>query len=174
MKRTIFGVAALALAFMATTAEAQKPISFGIAAGASMPMGDFGDAVGTGWNAGAVLAINAPTMPVGFRVDASYNSFGINDIDESINILGVNGNVTWGLPMAAAPISPYLIGGVGMYRLDTSVSGIDAETEFGFNVGVGTKFALSGFGTFIELRYHSAQTEGEATNYLPITFGIMF
>lgn len=174
MKRTILGVAALALVFTASAAEAQRPVQFGVAAGASMPMGDFGDAAETGWHAGVVLGLSMPTAPVGVRIDGMYNSFGFAEgIDETWNIISVTANATWGLPMAAAPLSPYLIGGLGMYRLGTSIEDTDAETDFGFNVGAGVKFNLQGFGTFIEARYNSVQSEGDL-NYLPITFGIMF
>lgn len=179
MKRSVLGIAALALVFSATAAEAQKPFSIGVTAGASMPMGDFGDIAATGWNAGGVLGISAPTLPVGLRVDASYNSFSFSDDyaaiagDESWNILAITGNATWGLPMTA-PMSPYLIGGAGLYRVNSSIDGSEAQSEFGFNVGGGLKFNLSGFATFVEARYNSIQGDGGSTSYVPITFGIMF
>ena len=181
MKRTIIGLAALALVFSASAAEAQKPISFGVALGASMPMGDFGDAAGTGWHAGGVLAIAPATMPVGFRVDATYNSLGFSDDMEAFagesgswSVIAVNGNVTWNIPMTGSPIAPYLLGGVGMYRLNTDLDGSEAEQEFGFNLGAGTKFNLSGFSTFAEIRYHTFSVDDADFNYLPISFGIMF
>jgi hypothetical protein len=74
--------------------------------------------------------------------------------------------------------SPYLIGGVGMYnsKIDADDDEFDTEgqTDFGINIGIGTKFNLSGFGTFAEIRYHNIFTEGSSTQFLPITFGIMF
>ena len=179
MKRSILGVATLALALAANSAEAQKPISFGIGLGATMAQGDFGDAVDMGYHALGTLAWAAPALPVGVRFDASYNRLGFKDDvadGETFNILGITANATWGIPMAASPVSPYLIGGLGWYQGSTSIEGSESDSKIGFNVGGGVKFNLSGFGTFIEARYHMiGGDEGEVdTNFIPITFGIMF
>lgn len=177
MKRSILGAAALALVFSASTVQAQKPMSFGIAIGASKATGDGSDQVNLGYHALGTLAWAPPTLPVGIRFDAMFNTFGFDGGgDSKLNIMGVNANATWGMPMAASPISPYLIGGLGMYQAKITNCDLcgDSETKLGFNVGVGTKFALSGFGTFAEIRYHSIQTEGQSTTFIPISFGIMF
>ena len=177
MKRSILGAAALALVLSASTVQAQKPMSFGIALGASKATGDGSDQVNLGYHALGTLAWAPPTLPVGVRFDAMFNQFGFDGGgDSKYNIMGVNANATWGMPMAASPISPYLIGGLGMYQAKITNCDLcgDAETKLGFNVGVGTKFALSGFGTFAEIRYHSIQTEGTSTTFIPISFGIMF
>ena len=177
MKRSILGAAALALVLSASTVQAQKPMSFGIALGASKATGDGSEQVNLGFHALGTLAWAPPTLPVGVRFDAMFNQFGFDGGgDSKLNIMGVNANATWGMPMAASPISPYLIGGLGMYQAKITNCDLcgDAETKLGFNVGVGTKFALSGFGTFAEIRYHSIQTEGSSTTFIPISFGIMF
>lgn len=179
MKRSILGAAALALVLSASTVQAQGPMSFGVAIGASKATGDGSDQVNLGYHALGTLAFAPPALPVGIRVDAMFNSFGVDGTgDPSLRIMGANVNGTWGMPMAASPISPYLIGGLGMYNLKFDFDGCGdlckGETEFGFNIGVGTKFALSGFATFAEIRYHSIQTEGGSTNFIPISFGIMF
>jgi opacity protein-like surface antigen len=177
MKRSILGAAALALVLSASTVQAQKPMSFGIALGASKATGDGSENVNLGYHALGTLAWAPPTLPVGIRFDAMYNTFGFDGGgDSKLNIMGVNANATWGMPMAASPVSPYLIGGLGMYQAKVTNCDLcgDAETKLGFNVGVGTKFALSGFGTFAEIRYHSIQTEGSSTTFIPISFGIMF
>jgi opacity protein-like surface antigen len=177
MKRSILGAAALALVLSASTVQAQKPMSFGIALGASKATGDGSENVNLGYHALGTLAWAPPTLPVGIRFDAMYNTFSFDGGgDSKLNIMGVNANATWGMPMAASPVSPYLIGGLGMYQAKVTNCDLcgDAETKLGFNVGVGTKFALSGFGTFAEIRYHSIQTEGSSTTFIPISFGIMF
>lgn len=179
MKRSILGAAALALVLSASTVQAQKPMSFGIALGASKATGDGSDQINLGYHVLGTIAFAPPTMPVGLRVDAMYNAFGFDGAgDGKLNIMGVNVNATWGMPMAASPVSPYLIGGLGMYNSKVDFDGCgDAckgQTDFGFNVGVGTKFALSGFGTFAEIRYHSIQSDGGSSAFIPISFGIMF
>lgn len=178
MKRSILGAAAVALVMSASTVQAQKPISFGVALGASMPSGDLGDGYDMGYHALGTLAWSMPAWPVGLRFDAQYNKLGGKSVSgfsvPDISILGITANATWGMPMAASPISPYLIGGLGMYRTAADCSGCGNNSDMGFNVGVGTKFALSGFGTFAEIRYHSIQADGGSANFIPISFGIMF
>lgn len=176
MKRSILGAAALALVLSASTVQAQKPMSFGVALGATMPTGDFGDVADMGFHALGTLAWSPPTLPVGLRFDAMFNQLGGKSSplagDFSYRIMGLIANATWGMPMAASPISPYLIGGLGFYQTSVSCDGCpsNSETDLGFNVGVGTKFALSGFGTFAEIRYHKV-ADG---SFIPISFGIMF
>jgi opacity protein-like surface antigen len=198
MKRTIFGVAALALMVSASAAQAQRPVSFGIALGASMPTGDAGEGLEMGYHAMGTLSFSPPALPVGIRIDGMFNQLSgktvstpLGDFEAGdVRILGLNANATFGMPMAASPISPYLIGGLGMYNFsspdaedDPSTSEDEAasETKMGFNIGVGTKFALAGFGTFAEIRYHmvtdaAVDENGKKSSFtfVPITFGITF
>ena len=84
--------------------------------------------------------------------------------------------------MPAMVASPYLIGGLGYYNTKFDLDNVDSESDFGFNVGIGMKFNLSGFGTFAEIRYHTifsgndddAGVDIGNTNFIPLTFGIMF
>ena len=194
MKRTIFGVAALALMVSASAAQAQRPVSFGIALGASMPTGDAGKVLEMGYHAMGTLSFSPPALPVGVRLDGMFNQIGGKTIngDEfgDSRILALTANATFGMPMAASPISPYLIGGLGMYNFSspdaedipaTPEDEAKSETKMGFNIGVGTKFALAGCGTFAEIRYHmvtdaSSDEEGKKSSFtfVPITFGITF
>ena len=178
MKRNVLGVmtAIVAIAASAPAAQAQNPMTFGIAAGASLPMGDLKDGgAETGWHGMATLGFMPSMLPFGMRIDGMYNSMGIEDAsDASYRIIGANANAIIAMPAMVA--SPYLIGGIGMYnqKLDSDDLDLDGETDFGINVGIGTKFNLSGFGTFAEIRYHNIFSEGNSTQFLPITFGIMF
>jgi len=181
MKRNVLGVmtAIVAIAASAPAAQAQNPMTFGIAAGASIPMGDLGDDFAkTGWHGMATLGFMPSMLPFGMRIDGMYNSMSLEDAlgDASIRIIGANANAIIAMPATVA--SPYLIGGIGMYnsKIDTDDPDLDfeGETDFGINIGIGTKFNLSGFGTFAEIRYHNIFSEGSSTQFLPITFGIMF
>jgi hypothetical protein len=198
MKRTNFGVAALALVLSASTVQAQRPMSFGIALGASLPSGDASKAFEMGYHAMGTLSFAPPMLPVGLRVDGMFNQLtGKSQTFEGetvkggdLRILGATLNATFGMPMAASPISPYLIGGVGIYSAkdpdakdipETPEDDSKGETNMGFNIGVGTKFALAGFGTFAELRYHmisdaAIDEQGKKTSFkfIPISFGITF
>ena len=180
MKRNVLGVmtAILAITASAPAAQAQNPVSFGIAAGASIPMGDLGDGVKTGFHGMATLGFTPAMLPFGMRIDGMYNQLSLKDEqgDGNFRILGANVNAILSIPSTLT--SPYLIGGVGMYNSKVSSDDIDletdGETDFGINVGIGIKFNLSGFGTFGEIRYHNIFTEGDSRQFLPITFGIMF
>ena len=181
MRRSVLGVmtAVVAIAMSASAVQAQNPVSFGIAAGASIPMGDLGDDFAkTGWHGMATLGFMPSMLPFGMRIDGMYNSMSLEDAfgDASVRIIGANANAIIAMP--AMVTSPYLIGGVGMYnsKLDSDDPDfdVDGETDFGINIGIGAKFNLSGFGTFAEIRYHNIFTEDNSTQFLPITFGIMF
>jgi hypothetical protein len=88
---------------------------------------------------------------------------------------------------AALPTKFYLIGGIGAYNErahdpDTDVS--VSSTKFGVNAGVGFKFQLTGFSTFIEARYHNvihgsaigseSSSNAKSLQILPISVGITF
>ena len=186
MKRSIFGAAALALVLSASAVQAQRPVSIGIALGATMPTGDFGDFAELGYHGMATLGFSPPALPVGLRIDGAFNQLaakteGLTTEDFNWRVMSLTANATFGVPMAASPISPYLIGGLGMYNFTSDVEDAEGDTNLGFNVGIGTKFALAGFGTFAEIRYHHVTGEddpdtGENNSiaYIPISFGITF
>lgn len=177
MKRTfLLAVAGLALSLPVASAQAQMPFDFGILAGASMPTGDAGDAYDTGFNIGAALGISPALMPVGLRIDAVYHSMAESaDAGNDLSLFSATANATLGIPLGAMPaVSPYLIGGLGLYSADFG-EGTERQNEFGWNIGAGMRFALAGFSTFAEVRYNSFGTEGDENfTFVPLTFGIMF
>ena len=178
MKRISLAVASLGLfALSASTSSAQsaKPISFGISAGASIPVSDFGDVYQTGYNGTVSLGFNSPGSPLGLRVDGMYNKFtDRNDLLVSrpdYAIMGANANLVYALP--GVGIRPYLIGGAGIYGQKPDVDGAKNTTDWGLNGGIGASFPLSGFTTFIEARYHRIMSDNP-TSFIPVTFGISF
>jgi Outer membrane protein beta-barrel domain len=177
-----FGVASAMMAFSMLaapgTANAQvatvlKPVQLGVALGGAIPMSDFGKSFNTGYNLTGTIGINPAGMPVGFRIDAAYNQFGAKGTTNvNAKIAGVSGNVV--LSMAGAQMTPYLIGGVGYYRVSSSATGTVASNHFGFNAGAGLQIPLSGFVTFIEARYNRISENGGSTSFIPVTVGVMF
>jgi opacity protein-like surface antigen len=181
MRKTILGVAAvLAMSgALAASASAQAPVAFGVKLGATMPLGDFGDAVGTGWHGGVVLGFTPSMVPFGVRLEGDYHSFSFEDevADGDFTIMDVILNGVWGFAMPDSPMQPYAIGGIGFYRTKADIEGLDDEessTDFGINVGGGVRFALSGFSAFVEARWHNIFSEDESTRMVPISFGVMF
>src|SRR5689334_1456720 len=67
-------VAALA-AFALPSAPAQAQIGLGIAAGLSVPKGDFGKVTDAGYHVTGLIALRPATAPVGFRLDGSFSEF---------------------------------------------------------------------------------------------------
>lgn len=175
-------LAGVALAVVATAAQAQtstvlKPVRVGVAAGAAIPLSDFGNAFSTGYNVTGTVGLYPAGMPVAFRLDGAYNQFsGKGTVKANAKIAAFSGNVMWTVPTEGAQMSPYLIGGIGYYHVSASAAGFGsaASNHFGFNAGAGLNIPLSGFSTFIEARYNRISTNGGSTSFIPITFGIMF
>src|SRR5262245_34022221 len=63
-----------ALAFAAAPAKAQF-VHFGLTGGVTFPSGDFSQQQDRGYNGGALLAFDAPMLPIGLRADASFHHF---------------------------------------------------------------------------------------------------
>jgi hypothetical protein len=165
-----------------TALGAQRPISIGLAGGVSLPQGDLSDGVNAGWHAMGTVALSTLMQPLGLRLDAAYNRFAFSD--ETQAALGEDGheavssltlNATYRLPMTNAPLSPYLISGLGAYRTECSVRpDCEATTRYGWNVGLGTKLYVLGFRSFLEARYHRTERGDTDVNFFPVTFGLMF
>jgi hypothetical protein len=166
-----------ALSSTAATQELGSPISFGVVAGASFPLGDFSDFAGTGWHAGGLLQWDTPTFPIGIRAEGVYHKFG--DKDESdiypSMIVGTL-NAVWMFPMTQPfTVRPYLIGGGGIYN--ERCDGCESQTKFGLNGGAGITVPLSGFSTLIEARFHivfDSETGSSNSTFVPISVGLLF
>jgi opacity protein-like surface antigen len=186
LRKTLYGTLAVSLLLVsASTASAQfaNPIRFNVHAGASLPMGDFGDtdfgAADLGFRVGAGLELRPAFSPVGLRFDGAYDRLGVEDADAAYSIWSVTANAV--LSPTASPL--YFIGGIGFYGLDVSgddvVFDFESETDFGFNLGAGISLPLTGFSTFIEARWNRIAVDGDIfgfdnVDYIPIVFGIRF
>jgi len=174
MKRTVLGVvtAVLALTVSASVVHAQRPVSIGIAAGATLPTGDLGDGYDTGFHGMITMGFMPTMLPFGMRIDGMYNSVGAKGIGDDLKIMALSANGLFAMP-GAMPASPYLIGGIGYYNADAGGNS-ESASDFGINIGIGAKFNLSGFGTFAEVRYHNVFSDPDSYSFVPLTFGIVF
>jgi hypothetical protein len=182
LKRSLFlAIATIALVAAPRVSHAQlglvKPFQLGIAGGAAQPMSDLKDGANMGFNATAAMGINLPFIPVGLRVDGAYNQFGEKaGIGAKLHVVSATGNVVWRLPSVG--ISPYLIGGAGLYMATaTSTGAVSASTtdnHLGWNAGAGINLPLSVFKAFVEARYNSYSTDAGSVKFVPVTLGIMF
>jgi hypothetical protein len=156
-----------ALLFAAPTLHAQA--SFSIAAGAALPTGDAADGLKMGYNATVGIGFKPPLAPIGVRVEGMFNSFEFDGVDASQRVMALTGNGTYTiLPQL------YAIGGVGMYNSKASPAGSESSTDFGFNIGAGINIPLTGFGTYLEARYHHIPVDNGSFSFVPVTFGIKF
>lgn len=178
MKRFLGVLAGVTIATMAVAgsaeaqaADAARPVTIGLSGGVSLPMGDFGDAVKTGYIINGSLGFRPSAIPFGIRAEIGYSSYDGDGFDFTGSILSGTANGIFNLGSGATGMAPYIIGGLGVYNFGGD---FDSETEFGINAGLGVRFALSGFNTFLEGRYHHIFTSGEATQFIPITFGVEF
>ena len=183
MLRWIPAAVWLAVASLVAPLEAQRPISFGVAGGASLPQGEVSDLVSTGWHALVTAALGSPLQPLGLRLDVAYNKFDFSD--QAQTVLGSQGhltagsatlNITYRLPKATWSISPYLIAGLGAYRTECSLGpGCRSRVRYGWNYGLGAKLFFLGFNNFVEIRGHRTKRRGGGeVHYFPLTFGIVF
>ena len=200
MTRTTISAAVLGLVLSATAASVSaqavvsSPVRFGIMGGATVPLSDFSDAAKTGWNAGILMNIGVPLVPVSFRIDGQWQQLKGKNFDagkglithDDFRIIDGTANVVYTFG-AALPTKFYLIGGAGVYNVRVKNVDLDAtasSTKFGLNGGVGFKFQLTGFSTFIEARYHnvihgtdigsSNSSNAKSLQFVPISVGITF
>jgi opacity protein-like surface antigen len=200
MKRTAINAAVLGLILSAAAAPisaqaiVSSPVRFGIMGGATVPLSDLSDFNKTGWNAGALVTIGVPLVPVSFRIDGQWQQLdgkptvGVSPSPQfpDFRIIDGTANVVYTFG-AALPTKFYVIGGIGAYneRAHDPVNDVSkSSTKFGLNAGVGFKFQLTGFATFIEARYHNvihgseigdASTgDAKSRQFLPISVGITF
>jgi hypothetical protein len=174
MRRILSSSAVALCAFIAvSTADAQRRTSLGIAAGATIPTGDIAKSQSVGYHILGTLGITGTaSSPLGFRIDGMYNGLpGKNDLDD-VRIWTVNGNLVYAFP-GGMTATPYIIGGAGWYNAK-SEGADESDSNFGINGGVGLRFALSGFSTFAEARFHNVFSDPGSIRIVPLTFGIMF
>jgi len=176
MTRTFaVGIAALmALGVVAGPVQAQRRTSVGFAAGATVPVGDLGDGTSTGFHVLGTLAVSGTaSTPIGFRFDGMYNSLSGKSSGPDVNVWTVNGNLVYAFP-GGTTATPYIIAGAGWYNSKADESGAESSNDIGINAGIGARFALSGFSTFAEVRFHNIFSDPNSAQMIPLTFGILF
>jgi opacity protein-like surface antigen len=171
---TLIASAILAVAVPAG-AQGYNPFQIGAAAGIAFPTGDLGSVTNTGYNVSVMVGYKPEFTPIGVRAEAAYNQFGSQTFNGNVNIPSFTGNLVFGMPVGT--LSPYAIGGAGLYRtsVDVNNGGSAGENHFGFNIGGGIKIPLSSsFETFVEARYNHVTVTNGSFSFIPVTVGIMF
>jgi hypothetical protein len=172
----VVALAGVALASLPCDGSAQtvtKPVQFGIAAGAATPTSNLSNVANTGYNGTVALGFNSASFPLGLRIDAAHNHFGLKSGGD-VHVSSLTGNAVYKIPRAT--LSPYAIAGAGWYLAEVGPGlgfGFGSHNHFGWNVGGGISMPLRGFDAFIEARYNQVQVAG-SLRFVPITFGVMF
>ena len=183
MKNSMKIVGLIGLLALPITVQAQRSWSIGVSGGLSMPMGDLGDAVESGYNVTGHLYYQPTTMKIGLRGDVGYDSWegkgASATLDAKLSILSFTANGLYSFGESTSAMRPYVLFGGGMYRSENTseVAGVESSqtgSDGGIQGGLGLSFKLSGFSTFLEARYVNVFSEGNSTNYVPITFGVRF
>lgn len=156
---------------------------FNLGGGASIPMGDFDNLYGTGFNVTGSVGWHPTESAFGIRFDASYDRLNGEtftpvggtaavDLDDASILAGL-GEVTLRIPRALG-LNPYVVGGGGIYRF-ADYGGVDeSTTEWGWNAGGGLRFGWGFTSLFVEARYMSVGTPGDRAEWVPIILGITF
>jgi hypothetical protein len=152
-----------------------RPFSFGIAGGTALPVSTLGNIANTGVDVTGLMGIKLPLIPVGFRIDAAYNTFGYKSSAQasgSAHIASVTGNVVLDIPLLL--IHPYFIGGLGYYNVGASSASSSSNGGVNLGAGVSLGIPLTGVSVFAETRYHHVNTSGASTQFIPVVVGVTF
>jgi hypothetical protein len=147
------------LAILAAPVGASAQVRLMAGGGLSTPVGDFAEAAEAGWHLTGGLQLGVPTIPVALRADGGYHSFGQARPAPSLDMLAGNLSLVFNLP--GVGLVPYLLAGVGAYRI--TAEGLDAVSDNGFHAAFGVNIGAIGLGGFGEVRFVNVnQTEGDA------------
>jgi hypothetical protein len=195
-------LALIILIAFGVSASAQIPTPFSLYAGGaiSLPQSPSGfkdgyknglsGMIGFGWklmpNLQAVAKAELHSFKVDFDQQGLATSYpALTGGTNNMWMFGVDGRYSLGLP--AAPIKPFVIGGLGLASISqtdfagdplaTSLNAVmpTSQSKMYWNIGAGVE--LKGtplMGLFAQVRYVSVATDGEASNFVPITLGLKF
>jgi opacity protein-like surface antigen len=174
-------IAAIAAPAALSAQSSDKPISLGVSGGLSLPMGDFGEGLNSGFNVtGHVYFKPASLQSIRLRGDVSFDRFSVDGFDANVRSLGFTGNAIYDFPtQSSSMVKPYIVGGLGLYNSKFSESvgafeGSASDTNLGIQAGAGLTFQLSGFSTFAEARLVNIFSDNTSTRFVPIVFGVRF
>ena len=173
---------AVLMASAGTAPAVAQGAEFSLGGGLTLPLSDFGNAASTGFHGLAGVSFVPSGSPIGIQVDGMFQRFGVENapdgFDGNFQIIQGTANAVYKFRSSEeTKIRPYLIGGVGLYSFKATGDDFPdtgSETDFGINAGAGFDFKLGAAGLFLEGRFHNVFSEGESTNFIPVTVGVRF
>ncbi len=180
-KARIVAVAAVALLVAVSGAHAQPNVSFGLTAGAAIPVSDYGNAYKTGFMGGVMADLwVAPTWAIGVDVAGDFHNAkdaenayftevsdalgGTSDVTLKNSVIQYTAHLKWHMVVPGSPVAPFVQGGAGGYTARAKLDGgvfngeNNTSTKFGWNVGAG-----------VDLWSTPAMSLGVAGNFHDIT-----
>lgn len=188
--RRIVVLALLAFPSLALAQEAQQVIVdnkvvYGLGGGVSIPMGDADEGLERGFVAHGFARFRLSDTPLIPRVDVSYESFDLKAVSGTAQVI----SGTFGLQLfigGATSIRPYVVGGIGAYRLKFEVDAVapgegssESATRFGLNGGGGIAFRVNPrLSIYGEIRLENVLNDEGAVDsdlqMVPFTVGVTF
>jgi hypothetical protein len=168
MRRTAY-LATVLLLLLPSASSAQVRLMAG--AGVTNPMSDLNAVSDVGWNVMAGAQLSVASLPVGLRADGAYHSLGEQGSNPQTSIL--SGALSLVVTFPGVGLSPYLLGGVGVYRTSVDVSGVEPDSDSGIHGAFGVDIGSLGFGGFAEVRLVNVKTEGTGNRrFVSATLGL--
>lgn len=148
----------------------------GLGGGVIIPTGDYATADKLGWHGLGLVEFGLPASPASIRLDAMYGQTSHKNASGNTKLAGGTADLVWHAGPSTAPARLYLLGGIGYYnvKVDVTVLGSASESKFAFDFGAGVSTGIGSTKFFGEARFISVRTSGGATNFIPITAGVMF
>jgi opacity protein-like surface antigen len=197
--KKILAILAILLAF-SVSASAQipsSPVSFYAGGALSIPSGpdSFKDTFKFGYHGSLGIGYSMSPM-IELMGKVEYHTFGIDFANvlpgysggsNKMLMYGVDVKLSPSLP--AMPIKPYILAGVGMANVKQSeftgpaslALGVlnsfipEDQTKMYWNAGVGMNLLSNPvMSLFAQARYVSVATDGESSQFIPITIGVKF
>jgi hypothetical protein len=154
---------------------------FNLGGGIPIPMGDFDDMYGRGYNVTGSVGWHPTESAFGIRFDAAYDRLNGETFQSGTTTTNLNdasvlsglAEVTLRVPRALG-LNPYFVGGGGIHRFSDYGATNLSSTEWGWNAGGGFRFGWGFTSMFVEARYMSVGTPSDRAEYVPIILGITF
>lgn len=174
MKRVLLSLMVLGWALGASPAAAQRA-SLSIGGGGVKPSGDYASFDNTGWQLMGAVEVGLPHAPIGVRIDGMYGQTthqGGSLFSGSTKLSGGTANVVYRVGAPMIPIHPYVLAGVGYYRVDLGAGATESKPAFGG--GAGLTVGVGPMKVFGEARYLTVRTSGNPLNFFPVSVGLTF
>jgi hypothetical protein len=178
MKRSLVLSACAALALAVLPGLAQGQLGFVLGAGATFPVGDYGEYAKTGWMVnGGVWAPIGEARSAGVLGEIFYGSNSHDDEGDKTNLYGGFGGATYRLGDPSRP-GVFVIGKVGAmahsYKSDEFPDLEETDWKFAYGLGAGFAIPRGTWVPWITVQYVSTAGGDYTTAFVPVSVGFTY